>query len=157
MFSALLALSFLASGSDDAEKRAEISSVRSDFDRNEGVVMFEKNVHVKYDKDYDLYADRVFVLLENTNQLSRIIALGHVSITNQTRSGACHVAKFIKDKNEIEMYGDGKKGKPAVITDGDGGNELRGNVIRFWTDSEQIEVEKSCITIRQRVDKELVL
>ena len=131
------------------EKSAKITSVRSDFDRNAGVVMFEKDVCVEYASDYVMHADRLFVFLGGSNELSRIVAVGNVAITNDGRIGSCAMAKFWKRSSEIEMYGDGGsvQARLAEIRDG---NALQGSKIRFWLDSEQVDVENSDVQVDRK-------
>lgn len=131
------------------EKSARISSERSDFDRNAGVVMFEKGVCVEYASDYVMHADRLFVFLGGSNELSRIVAVGNVAITNDGRVGSCAMAKFWKRSSEIEMYGDGGPVK-ASLAEARDGNALRGSCIRFWLDSEQVDVENSDIQVDRK-------
>ena len=133
----------------DEEKSAKISSVRSDFDRNAGVVMFEQDVCVEYAADYVMHADRLFVFLGGSNELSRIVAIGNVAITNDTRIGSCAMAKFWKRSSEIEMYGDGGKVQ-ARLSEGGAENELAGSRIRFWLDSEQVDVDNSDIKVERQ-------
>lgn len=127
-------------------KSARITSVRSDFDREEGVVMFEQDVCVEYAKDYVMHADRLFVFLGGSNELSRVVAIGGVTITNDTRVGSCAMAKFWKKTSEIEMFGD--ETAAACLSDGTGGNDVSGSHIRFWLDSEQVDVENAAIGVR---------
>ena len=137
----------------DVIKSARIRAERSDFDRKAGVAMFEKNVLVEYADDYDLHADRLFVFMTGSNVLSRIVALGHVAITNDSRVGSCAMATYLKQAGEIEMYG-GEDGTLARLTDvSDGGNAVEGAKIRFWLDSEQVEIENSGIKVRQGKEK----
>ena len=120
------------------EKSATITSERSDFDRGAQVVMFDENVCVTYAADYVMHADRLFVFLGGSNELSRIVALGHVAITNDTRVGHCEMAKFWRRTSEIELFGG--EGRPAWLCD-EGGNDVYGSRIRFWLDTEQVDVE----------------
>ena len=71
---------------------ARIRSASSDFDRKAGVVLYEGNVFVEYGRDYTLNADRVFAFLAASNRLSRIVADGHVVISNGARVGTCALA-----------------------------------------------------------------
>ena len=132
----------------DEEKSAKISSERSDFDRNAGVVMFEKDVCVEYAADYVMHADRLFVFLGGSNELSRVVAVGNVSITNDTRVGTCAMAKFWKRTSEIEMYGGAAT--PARLAEAGAANELAGSRIRFRLDSEQVDVDNSDIKVEKQ-------
>jgi len=125
---------------------ADIRSVRSDFDRKNGVAFFEQDVIVVYGDDYTLCADNVYAFFAASNQLSRIVAVGHVTITNEMRVGSCAMATYRRRKGEIEMFGGGD-GKLAHLSEGGkNGSELDGTRIKFWIDSEQIEVDNSTVT-----------
>lgn len=125
---------------------ARIRSASSDFDRKAGVVLYEGNVFVEYGNDYTLNADRVFAFLAASNRLSRIVADGHVVISNGARVGMCALATYRKAKGEIEMFGDGKAGTKAVLVErGDRASELAGDRIRFWLDAEQVEVSNAAL------------
>lgn len=141
---------------NETVKGARITSRRSDFDRKEGLVMFEGDVLVRYDRDYTLAANRLFVFLEGSNQLARIVAVGGVSITNEARVGTCALATFRRKSGEIEMFGD-DKGVRARFRDGtSGGSELDGTRIKFWLDSEQVEVEDSQISVESGGGRKLL-
>ena len=139
----------------DGEKGAVITSRRSDFDRESKVVMFDGDVCFEYASDYVMRADRLFVFMSGSNVLSRIVALGNVAITNDTRVGSCAMAKFWKKTSEIEMFGDGA-GRLARLAD-DSGNDLCGTRIRFWLDTEQVDVESPEIQVDTKNGKGNVL
>lgn len=132
----------------DVVKSARIRAERSDFDRDAGVVMFENNVLVEYSDDYTMHSDKLFVFLTGSNVLSRIVAIGNVSITNDVRVGTCGMATYLKQAGEIEMYGN--EDSLAVLRDGaSGGNAVEGSKIKFWLDTEQVEVENSRLNVEQ--------
>ena len=133
-------------GRREEVKSANIRSRTSDFDRKEGVVMFEGDVVVTYSKDYTMCADRLFMFLSKSNELSRVVAIGHVAITNETRNGTCAMATYRRRKGEIEMFGDGKGTLARLVENGDDASEVEGGRIRFWLDAEQVEVEDSRLT-----------
>ena len=141
----------------DAEvKSASIRSRTSDFDRKEGVVMFEGDVVVRYSENYTMCSDRLYMFLSKSNELSRVVALGNVSITNETRTGTCAMATYRRRKSEIEMFGDGKS-VPARLTErGDDASEIEGERIRFWLDAEQVEVENSSIQMEKKGDAKVL-
>ena len=131
-------------------KSARITSRSADLDRKEGVVMFEGDVVVRYSNDCTMCADRLYMVLAGSNELSRVVALGNVSITNETRTGTCAMATYRRRKSEIEMFGDGKS-VPARLTErGDDASEIEGARIRFWLDAEQVEVEDSSIQMEKK-------
>lgn len=131
----------------DKERQVKITSVRTDYDRREGVIMFDRNVFVD-DPEYKLHADRVYVFLDGTNDLKRIVAIGNVAVTNELRSGTCAKATYSKASSKLVMYWDSETGKLARLEDnGKKRGELMGRKITFWTDTEQVEVEGSQITV----------
>lgn len=125
---------------------ARITSRAGDFDRAEGVAMFEGDVVVRYGDDYVMHADKIYVFLAGSNELSRIVAAGRVSITNETRVGTCSLATFRRRRSEIEMFWDGAD-KARLVDRGASASELEGARIKFWIDSEQVEVDDSQITL----------
>jgi len=132
----------------DAVKSARITSRTSDFDRKEGVVMFEGDVFVRYSDDSTMAADRLFMFLSGSNELARVVALGNVVISNETRRGTCDMATYRRKKGEIEMFGDGKGTLARLEERGQDNSELRGTRIKFWLDAEQVEVDNSQIGVR---------
>ena len=131
-------------------KSARITSRTADLDRQEGVVMFEGDVTVRYSNDCMMCADRLYVFLAGTNELNRIVALGNVSITNDTRTGTCSMATFRRKKSEIEMFGDGTNVLARLVEKGEDSSTLEGARIRFWLDSEQVEIEQPRISAEQK-------
>lgn len=133
---------------DDVGKEARIRSVSADLDREAGVIFFEGSVRVDYAADYTMCADKLYVFLAGSNELSRVVAVGNVSITNDTRTGICSSAVYRRRKREIEMFGNGADALAQLVDAGDDENppsEVRGGRIRFWLDSEQVEIEDSQI------------
>lgn len=131
----------------DKARTVKITSVRTDYDRREGVIMFDRNVFVD-DPEYKLHADRVYVFMDGTNDLKRIVAIGNVAVTNELRSGTCAKATYSRASSKLVMYGDNETGTLARLEDnGKKRGELLGRKITFWTDTEQVEVEGSQITV----------
>ena len=124
---------------------ARIRSASSDFDRKAGVILFEGDVRVDYESDYTLCADRVFAFLTASNRISRVVALGNVSITNEERVGTCAMATYRQRTCEVEMFGEKGGAKARLVEDGDQESEVQGDRIRFWIDSEQVQVMNSTI------------
>lgn len=128
-------------------RSVKITSERTDYDRKEGVIMFDRNVVVE-DAEYQMHADQLYVFLDGTNDLKRIVAIGHVAIANGAREGSCAKASYSKDTGKIVMYGDGeKKTKARLVDNSKRRSEVEGTKITFWTDSEQVEVEGSTVTL----------
>lgn len=129
-------------------KEARIRSVSADLDREAGVIFFEGDVRVDYSGDYTMCADKLYVFMSGTNELSRVVAVGNVSITNETRVGSCTRAVYRRRRREIEMFGDGKEAFARLADAGDAEtppSEVEGMSIRFWLDTEQVEVRDSRI------------
>ena len=126
-------------------RSVKITSARTDYDRKEGVLMFDRDVFVD-DAEYQMHAEQLYVFLDGTNDLKRIVALGGVSITNDARVGTCAKASYSKATNKIVMYGDGDV-KAKLVDNGKRRSEVEGTRITFWIDSEQVEVEGSTVTL----------
>ena len=131
-------------GGDEA-RSVKITSNRADADRKQGVILFDGNVFVD-DSEYQMHSDRLYVFLEGTNELKRIVAVGNVAITNDNKMGYCAKATYSKEKSRIVMYGDG----PVVarlVDNSKKKSEVAGSKITFWVDSDQVEVENSTVTL----------
>jgi len=138
----------IAGQKKESVKSARITSRTSDFDRKEGVVMFEGEVLVRYSDDSTMSSDKLFMFLSGSNELARVVALGNVVISNETRTGTCALATYRRKKGEIEMFWDGKGTLAHLVERGQDASELEGTRIKFWLDAEQVEVENSQIGIR---------
>ena len=127
------------------ERDAIITADRTDYDRKEGVVLFDRNVHVD-DTQYQMHADRLFLFLEGTNDLKRLVAIGHVAITNEDKRAYCARATFNKKLGRVVMYSSDEI-TAELREEGKKGSDVRGEKITFWLDSEQVEVENPVITM----------
>lgn len=133
----------------DEVKSARIRANRTDLDREDGVVMFEDDVFVEYSTDYTMNAERLYVIFKGTNALSRIVASGGVTLTNDTRCGSCEMAVFRNLERRIEMYG--KEGAPAKLVERSGDrSSVSGSKIVFWIDTEQVQVTAPTITMEEK-------
>ena len=131
----------------NAVESARITAESSDFDREEGVLLFDRNVTIEYSGGYRMDADRLFVFLGGSNELSRIVAIGNVAVSNDNRTGSCEMAEFRRDRSEVEMYG--APGALAFLSEGAGGNDLKGVRIKFWLNAEQVEISDSELEFRR--------
>ena len=126
-----------------------LTSRRADYDRQQGVVMFEDGVTLD-NPEYKFASDSLFAFLSGTNELKRVVAIGNVSVADASNRGTCDRAVFVRSKSRVTMYA-GQDGTPARLVDtgrrGDGRNSLEGEKISFWLDSEQVEVENSRISV----------
>ena len=128
-----------------AGRDAVITAERTDYDRKEGVILFDRNVYVD-DEQYQLHADRLFLFLDGTNDLKRLVALGNVAITNEEKHALCARAVYVKKLSKIVMYGEGAA--PAQLYQGGKkGSTVKGERITFWLNSEQVEIEKPVVTV----------
>ena len=128
-----------------AGREAVITAERTDYDRKEGVILFDRNVYVD-DEQYQLHADRLFLFLDGTNDLKRLVAIGHVAITNEEKNAACSRAVYTKSSSKIVMYG--ADNEPASLYQGGKrGSTVKGERITFWLNSEQVEIEKPVVTV----------
>ena len=118
---------------------AKITSASTYYDRKEGFAYFSGNVFVD-DGKYQLHADRAYVFMDGTNDLKRIVAIGSVAMTNDTKRAYGAKASYYRDPGMVVLYsGDGV---PAEVREEhpDGARVVRGKKIKFWTESEQVEV-----------------
>ena len=127
-------------------RSVKITSERTDYDRREGVIMFDKDVFVD-DAEYKMHSDQLYVFLDGTNELKRIVAIGNVSITNETRVGSCAKAAYTKSVGKVVMYGDTNGVRAKLADYGKRKSEVEGRKTTFWIDSEQVEVEGSTVTL----------
>ena len=167
---------------------AIITADRMDYDRKEGVILFDRNVYID-DEEYQMHADRLFVFLETNavdsasasrkkdgakiaasaekkaegraskdktkggvagitggdTSLKRLVAIGHVSITNEARSAYCARATYTKKTGKIVMYGNDEI-TPWILDPQQSKTPQYGEKITFWTVSEQVEVEKPVLS-----------
>jgi lipopolysaccharide transport protein LptA len=134
---------------EKAEKKpqrdAVITAERTDYDRKEGVALFDRNVYVN-DEQYQMHADRLFLFLDGTNDLKRLVAIGNVAITNENKRAYCARATFNKKLGRIVMYSSDEI-TAELREEGKKGSDVKGEKITFWLDSEQVEVENPVITM----------
>ena len=139
-----------AKGKDKAKNKkpsrdAIITADRTDYDRKEGVILFDRNVHLD-DEQYQMHADRLFVFLDGTNDLKRLVAIGHVAITNEDKRAYCAKATYAKQTGKIVMYSD-ETTKAKLREESKKGSTVVGEKITFWLNSEQVEVDGPVITL----------
>ena len=124
---------------------AKITSATTYYDRKEGVVFFDRNVWVD-DERYQLHADQAYVFMGTSNDVRRIVAIGHVAMTNDTKRAYGAKVSYHRDGGMVILYsGDGVT---AEVRDESKTEDqvLRGEKIKFWIDSEQVEVTRATIS-----------
>ena len=128
---------------------AVITAERTDYDRKEGIILFDRNVYVD-DEQYQMHADRLWVFLNGTNDLKRLVALGNVAITNDLKTANCSRAVYNRAEQRIVMFGDGDD-KPARLRDAGGkkgdASEVMGGRITYWLESGVATVEDVKVTL----------
>ena len=139
-----------------ATELTRIRSDAADYDRMHGIAVFEGHVSIEHAGEYTMNADRLYAVMAASNELSRIVAVGNVVVTNAARVGMCDKATYRRAKREIEMFADGKGGYARLVDHGDHPGELEGERIRFWLDAEQVEVENARITTGGKGGMELL-
>ena len=120
---------------------ARISARKVYYDRGEGYAVFTGNVHVD-GEEYQMHAQKAYVFFEGTNELKRVVATGDVAITNETKRAYGAKASYYRRTGMVVLYGDDRMAA-EVRDEGDGGGEdqvVKGSKIKFWIDSEQVEV-----------------
>lgn len=154
---------------------AKITSDTTVYNRKEGIASFEGHVHVD-DEQYQMHADRVFLFFDvdkdstngvhrakgtndvhkaakgtddmrrATGDVRRVVAIGNVAMTNDAHRAYGAKATYSKKNGLVVLYsGDGitaevrdeSKAQPQIV---------RGKRIRFWIDSEQVEVDEADLT-----------
>lgn len=126
-------------------KSIRITSDHADYDRKSGVILFDRNV-VAEDPDCNLHAEKMYVFLDGMNQLKRIVVTGNVAITNGTKSGTCARAVYLKEPGKVVMFGS-KDAEAQLVNDEGRRSVVNGSAITFWTNSEQVEVDRPTILL----------
>ena len=132
-------------------KPARITSATTYYDRKEGVAIFTGNVHVD-DERYQLHADKAYVFMNDTNELERIVAIGNVAMTNENKRAYGTKASYYRSRGMVVLHSG--EGRPAEVREvnSEGDRIVRGGKIRFWIDSEQVEVINADITAPANLD-----
>jgi len=117
------------------------------YDRKEGYVAFEGNVNVE-DEQYFLCSNRAFVFTDpdQTNSVKYLVALDNVAVTNGTKRAYGTKASYYRQTGMVVLHGDAKT--PAIVRDESrvDDQQVIGEKIKFWINSEQVEVLKARIS-----------
>lgn len=118
---------------------AKITSASTYYDRKEGFAFFSGNVFVD-DAKYQLHADRAYVFMDGTNELKKIVALGHVAMTNENKRAYGDKVSYYRDPGMVVL--DAGNGIVAEVREEnpDGPRVIRGKKIKFWTTTQQVVV-----------------
>ena len=134
----------VAIGAATSGRPARITSATTYYDRKEGFAYFSGHVFVD-DERYKLHADRAYVFMDGTNELHRIVAIGNVAMTNDTKRAYGVKVSYYKEGGMVVLYGG--EGRPAEVRDESKEQDqvVKGRKIKFWIDSEQVEVMEADI------------
>lgn len=120
-------------------RQAKITAANTYYDRKEGVAIFSGNVFVD-DEEYKLHADKAFVFMETEEGINRIVAMGNVAMTNGTKRAYGDKVSYHRKNGMVVLYaGDGITAEVRDEVKKDH-QSVRGSKIKFWIDSEQVEV-----------------
>lgn len=132
---AIAAAATMASAAMAAPKSGtNITSARMEYDYAESAILFEDNVRVE-DAEYTLTADRVLVMLEGTNEVRQIRALGHVVLINGERTARCPEAVYTKATEQIVMSGPTDNSVQLSNKD----DKIWGRKITIWLNDQRME------------------
>lgn len=128
-----------------AGRQANITSKSTYYDRKEGFAVFDGKVHVD-DERYQLHADKAYVFMDGTNNLKRLVAMGNVALTNETKRAYGVKASYYRQSGMVILYGDANR--PAEVRDEAKYDDqsVIGEKIKFWIDKEQVEVIKARVS-----------
>jgi lipopolysaccharide transport protein LptA len=134
----------VAIGAATSGRPARITSATTYYDRKEGIIYFDKDVYVD-DEQYQLHADKAYVFLSGTNDVRRIVAIGNIAMTNDTKRAYGVKVSYYKEGGMVVLYGG--VGQPAEVRDESKEQDqvVKGRKIKFWIDSEQVEVMEADI------------
>ena len=118
---------------------ARITSDMTYYDRKEAMSVLTGHVFVD-DEEYQLHADKAYVFFEGTNSLKRIVAIGHVALTNGLKVAYGEKASYYKASGMVVLSGGPEQCAEIIDTSKGQKQSLRGSKIKFWTNSEQVEV-----------------
>lgn len=127
-----------------ADNTLRVDAPMAYYDKKEGFVSFRGGVSFQ-DEQYQLCANRAYVFTDETNSVRRIVALENVAMTNGAKRAYGVKASYYRQTGMVVLYGD--ENTPAVVRDESrvDDQEVVGEKIKFWVNSQQIEVLKARI------------
>ncbi len=108
------------------------------LDYRRSIAVFEDNVKVN-DPELRMECDKLNLLLEGTNDVKSVTAIGNVKLWHDDILATCRRAIFQKQISEVRLLGD------AVVNRGE--DVLRGDEITFWLDKEIMKCTPGYIEI----------
>lgn len=112
-----------------ALRDTRITADHMEYNYKESVAILTDNVKVD-DVRFTLTSDQLFVFLESTNTLERLVVKGNVKVVNEDRRASCDRAVYIKAEERLVMAGNAKlqsldaTGKARTVA---------GDKITIWT------------------------
>lgn len=127
---------------------ARVTADKAYYDHGEGYAYFSGRVFVD-DAEYQLHADRAYVFMDGTNELKRIVALGNVAVTNETKRAYGGKASYYRKSGMVVL--EASENAPAEVRDEaqQGAQAVRGKKIKFWTKTQQVEVQDAWIPMQR--------
>ena len=134
-----------ASGMPEIDGGTKITAATTYYDRKEGYAYFSGGVCVT-EGAYRLHSDSAYVFMDGTNALKRVIAVGHVALTNGTQRAYGAKATYYREPGMLVLTGG--DGTVAEVRDEtpDGAQTVRGKKIKYWTNTRQVEVVEADIS-----------
>ena len=135
----LAAVNVVSAKAAPTNTTTRITASSTYYDHKEGFACFNGKVSV-VDPHYQLHADRAFVYMGATNDLRKIVALGNVAITNETKRAYGAKALYYRETGMVVLHSG--NGITAEVRDEtpNGDRIVRGKKIKFWTGTRQVEV-----------------
>lgn len=112
-----------------AIRDTRITADHMEYNYKESVAILTDNVKVD-DARFTLTSDQLFVFLESTNTLERLVVKGNVKVINEDRRASCDRAVYIRAEERLVMAGNAKlqsmdkNGKARTV---------KGDKITIWT------------------------
>ncbi|MEG2724316.1 MAG: LptA/OstA family protein [Kiritimatiellia bacterium] len=119
-----------------ALRDTKITADKMEYNYKETVAIMTDNVIVD-DARFHLTSDKLFVFLDGTNNLSQLVVIGNVAVSNENRRATCQKAVYTKKDAKLVMVG---KAKLTNIAADGKKSHVRGDKITIWTDDQRMEV-----------------
>ncbi len=119
-------------GSTASRGPTTVTSDRLEFDYKNYLALFEGHVRI-VDPMFTMSADKMLIWFENTNDVTRVDAVGNVNMQSLDRKATCGKAVYTRSNGAIVLTGD------PVVSKGE--NTLRGQKITVWIGDSRVDVE----------------
>ena len=135
----LLAALSLTNSIAKIENPARITADRTFYDHIQNLVVFSGNVKVEDDETV-IHAAKAVLAMNETNSINRVVALGGVALTNGTRRAYGEKLSYRSSSNLAILYAPSNGVAKVIDENPEGEDVVQGRKLRFWTDSQQVEV-----------------